>query len=229
MRGLRERKYLVLFLTAVLLLAVQPLAHGFFAGVLLYDALLTLVAGLAFVIAFEQRRQRLVALVAGLTVVASNWAAYGLSGPLELASVLVYHCSVVLFFGFAVVVMLHTIFKHRVGRTDDVMGVLCGYLFLGVAWGNLYVLVEVLAPGSFSVKGVLAGQLVAMNPRRFLFNYFSFVTLTTVGYGDVTPASPTAAWLACLEAVAGQFYVAVVVAQFVGLKLAQATRREEAG
>ena len=55
-----------------------------------------------------------------------------------------------------------------------------------------------------------------------MFNYFSLVTLTTMGYGDVTPVRPPATALATLEAVFGQFYIAVVVAQLVGLRLAQA-------
>jgi hypothetical protein len=55
-----------------------------------------------------------------------------------------------------------------------------------------------------------------------LFSYFSVVTLTTMGYGDITPLRPPADVLAMLEAIFGQFYIAVVVAQMVGLRLAQA-------
>jgi hypothetical protein len=65
--------------------------------------------------------------------------------------------------------------------------------------------------------------------RRFaVFNYFSLVTLTTMGYGDVTPARAPATMLATLEAVFGQFYIAVLVAQLVGLRLAQALQPGDA-
>ena len=61
-----------------------------------------------------------------------------------------------------------------------------------------------------------------------MFNYFSLVTLTTMGYGDVTPARAPATMLATLEAVFGQFYIAVLVAQLVGLRLAQALQPGDA-
>jgi hypothetical protein len=211
----------------VCLLATQPLAHAFLGGAVLYDVLFTGVACLVFMVVFQHRRERLATLAAGLAVLASTWGVYGLSGTAEVACVVVYHGSVVAFLGFAVVVILRGIFRKQVIRSDDVIGVCCGYLLLGLAWANLYVLVEILSPGSFALKSVLQWQLANRHTRRFLFNYFSFITLTTVGYGDVTPAGPTAAWLACLEAVLGQFYLAVVVAQLVGLKLAGAVRKDD--
>ncbi len=64
-------------------------------------------------------------------------------------------------------------------------------------------------------------QLHQDDARRFLFNYFSFSTLTTVGYGDVTPLAPAACSLSWLEAMFGQFYMAVFIGQLIGLKLIQ--------
>jgi hypothetical protein len=98
-----------------------------------------------------------------------------------------------------------------------------------VAWGNLYVLAELLFPGSFNVKPEIAWQLTEEHTRRFLFNYFSFTTLATLGYGDITPIGPVVCSLTWIEAVFGQFYVAVVVAQLVGLKLANAVNRKSRG
>jgi hypothetical protein len=76
-----------------------------------------------------------------------------------------------------------------------------------------------VAPGSFGGLPPAAGGPHA----HFLLTYFSFVTLTTVGYGDITPAGDTARALAMIEAVAGQFYLAVLIAELVGKRLAQAT------
>ena len=61
-----------------------------------------------------------------------------------------------------------------------------------------------------------------------LFTYYSFVTLTTVGYGDIVPVSALARWLVWLEAVAGQFYMAVFVARLIGLQSSVATPAGEA-
>jgi hypothetical protein len=229
MSGLRARKHLVLFLVLVVGLAIQPLAHGWLFGLVVYDVLLTLVLLAVFLVVFERGWERGVALGAGLPALVSNGAAHALSGGPRLAAWAVYHWLVVLFLGFAVVVVLRHLFQARAIRADQVLGACCGYLLAGVAWGNLYLLAELLLPGSFRVNREIAWQLADEHTRRFLFNYFSFATLTTLGYADVTPVGPPASTLTWLEAVFGQFYVAVVVAQLVGLKLAQAVGRSESG
>jgi hypothetical protein len=82
-------------------------------------------------------------------------------------------------------------------------------------------------PGSFVISPALS-DVVSEQGRTALFNYFSVVTLTTMGYGHVTPARAPATVLVMLEATFGQFYIAVVVAQRVGLRLAQAIAPSEA-
>src|SRR5262249_12419033 len=156
-------------------------------------------------------------------------AYHSLSGRAQTAAAVSYHCFLVVFMNFAVAVILRGLFEKRVVQSDHVVGALCGYLLAGAAWGNLYVLTETLLPGSFNVSPAVAWQLTEEHTRRFLFNYYSFVTLTTLGYGDITPVSPAACSLTWIEAVFGQFYVAVVVAQLVGLKLAQAISKNDPG
>jgi voltage-gated potassium channel len=73
---------------------------------------------------------------------------------------------------------------------------------------------------------VIAVQLSDWNLQRFFFNYFSVTTLTSLGYGDITPIDTFALSLSWLEVVFGQFYIAVVVAQLVGLRLAESIKRE---
>ena len=89
---------------------------------------------------------------------------------------------------------------------------LCLYLILGLLWGALYSLHYELDPGAY------AGVLLDNDPyyRVITFNYFSLVTLTTLGYGDITPQTQGAGALCQMEAITGQFYTAVVVAWFVG-------------
>jgi hypothetical protein len=229
MKALRERKYLVLFLVLVVVLGLQPLAQGPVGALIVFDVLGFLVVMSVFLVVFERWAQRLVALVGALLALASDCAAYVVRDEAHVGLLLLYHAGVGLFLAFAVVMILRGIFKNRVLRTDDVIGGLCGYLLAGLVWANLYGFIEALAPGSFSVKPDVAWELTLRHPRRFLFTYYSFVTLTSLGSGDLTPASPAASWFVCLESMFGQFYVAIVVAQMVGLKLAQATRSEEEG
>lgn len=87
------------------------------------------------------------------------------------------------------------------------------YLILGLFWGSLYSLLNELIPGAFS------GALLENMPGNstHIFNYFSFVTLTTLGYGDITPQTIGAASFCQMEAIFGQFFTAVVVAWLVGM------------
>src|SRR5262249_33555046 len=127
---------------------------------------------------------------------------------------------VTLLLALAVALILQRLFHHQTIRIDDVLGVLCGSLLAAVAWGNAYVVVYVLWPASFRVADAIAWQLADWDVQRYLFNDFSIMALTTMGYGDITPAGVLVYSLTWIEAVCGQFYLAVVVAQLVGLKLA---------
>ncbi len=94
-----------------------------------------------------------------------------------------------------------------------IQGGIAAYLLLGLLWAQAYALVETLHPRSFS--GAID---VASGHRSFV--YFSFVTLTTVGYGDILPVHPAARSLAMLEAVTGPLYIAILLARIVSLAMA---------
>ncbi len=219
---LRERKYLVLLLAVASTIVVQPLAHGFLAGLMISEVLRNLLVVTVLFIVFQRRHVRLVFLLIGLPVMASNWAHYTVPERFEPALAVIHHAFLVAFLGFAVTVILRRIFERKVVGGDDVLGAVCGYLLAGIAWGSLYLLVELLVPGSFSVQEAIAGQLGGWYARQAVFDYYSLMTLTTLGYGDITPIRPPATSLTLIEAVFGQFYIAVIVAQLVGLRLAEA-------
>jgi hypothetical protein len=94
-----------------------------------------------------------------------------------------------------------------------IQGAVAAYLLLGVIWAHAYALVAHLRPDAFS------GPVSAADGPRAFF-YFSFLTLTTVGYGDVLPVHPVARSLAMLEAVTGPLYLAILVARLVSLAVA---------
>ena len=104
---------------------------------------------------------------------------------------------------------------------DMVCGALCVFVLFGMCWANVYTLLERLAPGSFAIDFARYHVDAGADPfaAAGVFTYYSFVTLTTVGYGDIVPASATARWLVWLEAVFGQFYMAVFVSRLIGLQV----------
>ena len=103
-------------------------------------------------------------------------------------------------------------------------------MLVGLAWAFLFSLLEVLQPGSFNLPELSAEplDLAAMEVRRLsVFMYYSLVTLTTLGYGDITPVTPLARNLAAFEAVMGQLYIAILVARLVGLHIVHAGQDDE--
>src|SRR5258708_7759014 len=116
---LGKRKYLILFLALVSLLAVQPLDQALGAGTIFYDVLFCLLAALVFVVVFHRGWQRPVALAVALALVAGNLGAHGLRGDVQVVAVVAYHCAAALFLGLAVVVILLDVFQQQVILADD--------------------------------------------------------------------------------------------------------------
>ncbi len=101
--------------------------------------------------------------------------------------------------------------------TNRIVGAVCVYLMLGVIWALCYALLEAIVPGSFEGLSEHAAS-ASWNPD---WVYFSFVTLTTLGYGDILPQTFSARTLSYFEAIVGQFYLAVLVAGLVGAYLSE--------
>jgi hypothetical protein len=121
--------------------------------------------------------------------------------------------------------IVFTVLRSEVMDTDTLIGGVCAYFILGVTWGSAYALIELMSPGSFAVSPGLAAAgnwHIPTHPITPLMQYFSFVTLTTVGYGDMSPLTHMARLVSMLEALTGQLYLAVLVGRLVGLHIAQA-------
>ncbi len=115
-----------------------------------------------------------------------------------------------------IVLAARAVLAEKINRRNGILGAICVYLLLGVLWSLLYGLIDIISPGSFNGinENLAAGQYNDML-------YFSFVTLTTLGYGDILPASELAKVFVYIEAIVGQFYLAVLVAGLVGSYLSE--------
>jgi voltage-gated potassium channel len=123
------------------------------------------------------------------------------------------------FLCYVLVLLVRRVMRDRVVSLDTVAGAACAYMLIGWVWGELFTLVEGWRPGSFIIPaGWLTG---AGHDLRATLMYFSFATLTTVGYGDIHPGSPAAGMLCAAEALVGQLYLAIMIARTVGLHTAQ--------
>lgn len=215
--GLSRHRYQALLAALFLLLVAYPTLRGPADSPVLARGLLTAVFLAGGWVVFADRRLRLTAVLLGGPAVAGAWTGYAIPEEPGGVAAGLFHALGFLFQVFVLVVLLRAVYRERTVTTDVVAAALCGYLLLGFAFGHAYCLVEAAAPGSFrGIEPRAAGV-----PTHLALNYFSFVTLTTVGYGDVTPGGDTARSLALVEAVAGQFYLAVLIADLVGKRLTQ--------
>jgi voltage-gated potassium channel len=118
-----------------------------------------------------------------------------------------------LLLAICVVMILRYVLKSNVITVDTIFGALVAYLLIAFTFSSLYEAVAVIEPASFNMpaRAESGGGLAP----TFDLGYFSFVTIATLGYGDIVPSLPVTQMLAILEAVTGQFYMAVVVAWLV--------------
>lgn len=223
-----RRKHLVLLVALVVAIVTQP---SFAGRSRVGDAAMTLGLGLLYLgvifAVFGEGRHRRIAYCLFFPAIAAALAHDVLPRSLQAADTVLMHCVVVAFLGYGVMAILRGLFSRTAVSVDDVLGTICGYLLAALAWSHLYGLAYMVRPDAFSIAPSIAGQLGDMHSRNALFNYFSLTTLMTIGFGDVTPVGPPVYSLVWLEVLFGQFYMAVVVAQLVGLKLAQVIARNQ--
>jgi hypothetical protein len=118
--------------------------------------------------------------------------------------------------GILVLLILRRVFQEGPITRQRIEGAIAVYLLVAVLWAELYQLLEGLKPGSFQLPSA-SGDL---SDRFSPLLYFSFITLTTLGYGDIVPVDPAARSLAMVEALIGQLYPAILIARLVSLQIA---------
>jgi hypothetical protein len=168
---------------------------------------------LSGVVAFSRRRALAVATaVVGVATLAVRWTSYGR----WRSSLVVWDeaLSIVMLLLLTGLVIEH-VFRKGPITGDRIRGAIVAYLLLGLVWGFAYMLVDYAWPGSLNLGPPMADL---MHTRQSLA-YFSFITLTTVGYGDMTPIHPVARTLAISEALVGQLYPAILIGRLVSLQI----------
>jgi hypothetical protein len=176
------------------------------------ESILMTVVMISSVLAVGGRRRTLIAaIVLVVPVVLGKWANH--LRP-DVVPPEVFLVAELVFLGFIVTNLLRFILRAPRVNTEVLCAGIAGYLMIGLLWIVAYLLVARAAPDSFSITAGPAGQ---RSMEGFTAFYFSFATLTTVGYGDIVPISNAARMLAVMEAVIGMFYVATLISRLVAL------------
>ena len=210
-------RYRTLLLSLILLFLANPLMEHLGRG--RFWSLLFIAQLLFAVYAISQGRKSLLIAVALVTP--------GILGEVSFftrqteATHLFAGISVSVFLAYvALVVFRASVFGPGKMSSDRLAGAISVYLLLGLLWAMAYGMVALLAPGSFTGAGIAQDE----NGAAQSFIYFSFVTLTTLGYGDIAPVALGARTLVWMEAVFGQLYLAVTIARLVSLQLTEGAR-----
>ena len=139
--------------------------------------------------------------------------------------VMVSHASMIaLLMLFAVAILGYVVRSGRV-TSDKIFAAICAYLLIGYAWAFGYAVLDECYPGAFATPTEVArndyiGRVIEMR-------YFSYITLATVGYGDIVPRTTGARTMALLEAILGQFYLVALMGRLVGLHIIHGSERRE--
>jgi hypothetical protein len=163
------------------------------------------------------RKRIMTVVVAAVTIGALvlRWARYLVpDAPLTEAEDITILMALILMAG----IVTAKVFQEGPITLYRIQGAVAVYLLLGVAWAKAYAVVEMFRPGAFQLGTAVGGRLGAT------LTYYSFITLTSVGYGDITAVHPFARSLSTMEAVVGQLFPAILIARLVAMELQQSSR-----
>ena len=216
-RFVDRHRYALLFFSLLLTVAIGPLLEAVNFGRNAMEAFLAVnLIAAVFPIVVKGERRALYVLIA-LAVVLRMIASHGPQSPsLSVLGAATWGAIALIAAYRAVRFSLSSV------RIDPerVYAALSAYLLIGVCWGVAYAAMTRVSPGSLLSGGVVPPAGIGMGDAI----YFSFVTLATLGYGDLVPATPAMRGLAVFEAVIGQLYLALLVARLVGLQTAAHSR-----
>jgi hypothetical protein len=201
----------------VLFIVVTPLVDALPNGAFIDGTLLTLLLGSGVLAVGRRRRTLVVAAILVTPAIVFRWAnhCYPSVGLQEIAL-----AAAILFVGFLVLQLLWFILRAPQVNSEVLCAGVSTYLLLGLLWALAYTLLAVCQPATGHAPGAFVfnvGSDAAHGMTMVTSFYFSFITLSTVGYGDITPLSNAARVLAALEAVTGTMFVAVTISRLVAL------------
>ncbi len=207
-----------LMVSLFLLLLVYPLFEDqAFAGRIV-AGLFTLIMISAALAVMQDRRLATIMAIVGVPTIVLRWCVEFLR--IEGLAATLSGVLVVVFLIFVVGVLVASLLRTQTVAVDTLCRAVAAYLLMGFAWAVVYETVGLLDPGAFSVPSgdTSWGRAV----------YFSFTTLTTLGYGDITPVSPVARSFVVTEAIIGPLYLAILLARLMGLFVTQSRDRQGA-
>ena len=210
-----KHRFLWLFCVLIFFVSVTPFVDALIKLHTLIDICMTIVFIVAMYSIVRSNKHLAISALLGLPMVTSIWLGYFIKS----ATILVIgELFGMMFIGFAVFELIRFILASEDVTSEVLFAAVIIYLLMALMWSFAYGALEAITPGSFSM------QESGINVGQFVFLYYSFVTITTLGYGDITPATHQAGALSILEAIVGQIYLVVLVAFLVGMYVSRKSK-----
>ena len=208
---LKKHWFIILFVSLVILIFTAPILFSYgFGKLLIRFTAIILVYSFVYT-TIKNRKVFIVATVFTALLLVTNFN-YIVTDT--VSSKIIFYSLALLFYGFAVSELLVTIFTAKKINLNILFGSLCAYLLIGLFYANVYNLLETIVPGSFQDQ-FNPDQLIS----TFDIGYFSFTALSTVGFGDILPATDQAKSIVVLEEMTGVLFLAVIVSKLISFRM----------
>ncbi len=219
----RKTRYLNLLVVVVVMMFLLPFTSRTPMLRMSGNIILTLVLLSAVYTVKKQRRTFIAGLILCIPSVVTSWMY--LISPMAIHPA-VHSAATMVFDGYIIYILLHHIIRAKKVTADIIYGAFSIYILLGVFFTTLYLFLDgVTTAHLFKYTGVEPGTILIEDSKIF---YFSFVTLTTLGYGDIQPIADSSRTIAVIEAMVGVLYSAALIGRLIGLYVAQSDKSEAA-
>lgn len=213
----KSNRFLILLVSLVLFFSCYPIVENYPLASLILNLFFMLIIISGVLAVSDTREPLFTSLGLASLAIVFRWTHYLYLRDLWL---ILENTANILFWIYIAVHLLKFILQQRIITAELIYAAIGVYFIFGLAWAGTYQLLEISHPHSFALTNGDAAE------QNFIFQmwYFSMVTLTTLGYGDITPTSMLARVFVVLEAIMGQFYLAVLIANLIGRRIAQDNR-----
>ena len=202
-----KKKYIGLFVSIILLILVPPFLYHLDSLAFMIYVLLTFVMANCLFIVFGKPKNKIQPIILGVASISFIWINEILKDDFFIVD-LISNIILAVLFGFTFAKIVREIFSLKRVSAHVILGAIAAYLLLGLMGAALFETIELLYPHSFEAHTI--------GVRFYSQVYLSFVTISTLGYGDITPITPQGQAAAIFVSITGQLYLAILMAMLVG-------------
>ena len=220
-----RNRYTALLIVIVAMMLVLPLIARDELALFAMKVAVSVVLVFGIYMGRRLRRDLVVGAALGIPVLVGRWLP---QYSTDIRMFLAIDILTAAFLLYITTIILTQVLSARRVTLDTIAGAMCSYCLIGLAWAFVYRVMFVANPHAF-VFAAGSFHIFENNshsePQLMNFAYYSFATLTTTGFGDVTPAVGVSRAISVLEAVAGQFFLAILIARLVSLEIIHSMNR----